>query len=218
MENYKETEEALETLWLQEDDDHKELKKICYKHMSDETMSSCAKIMQMSLKTDIKPREFTQVFLHHFVERYHGQDILHLLQSLVKRLRKYPEYSSLSELTHELEWLTCKINLKRKAFSLCGEDEMSTFPEYVSKKLPSETCRLKLNQCPDIRSKLTRLMTMTIQSPRYYNIFKTFCQEKVALTEYVSMDLEIRAKITIYVSISVSSIYINLHLPDHYVG
>ena len=200
MEYYIRTDEALETIWLQEDDDHKEMRKIVYKHMSDENMRSCAEIMQISLNADMDSRQFTRVFLHHFIERYHGQDLLHLLQSIIKRLRKYPQYSCLSELTYELEWLTCKTNLKRKAFSLCDEGEMNSFPEYVLEKLPYETYDLQLNSYPDIRSKLTRLIKMILQSPTNYNVLKTFCQQKDTLTKYVSMDFEIKAEFMHYVS------------------
>ena len=176
--------------------------------MSEESIRSCAMIMEIPLKDDMDPRKFTEVFLEGFV----GHTILQRLQSLVKCLRENQKFPCLSDLTHELEWLTYKTYLKGKAFELCGEVEMSTFPEYVLEKLPNETCHLKLNQYPDMRSKLTCLIEIILQSPKNYNVLKTFCQQTDALKKYVSLDFEIRAEVMPYVSVFVFSIPITLHL------
>ena len=192
------SEEPEGTAWLQ-NFDCVELKEIIYQHMSHENMLSCSRIMKVALKSDMDPRDFTRFFIHHFIERYHGpKDIVRFVKSLITYLGTYP---FLKELVPKLEWLKAKINLKRIAFFLCEEDEMSRFPDFISTVMPRHKDDLQMDQFPDIKTKLLYLMTMVLHNPRYYQILQEFCESRSALRKYVSDDVEVKEEVMLYVSI-----------------
>ena len=176
--------------------------------MSHENMISCARIMKVELKSDMDPRDFTQLFIHHFAERYQGpKNFVGFLKSLVMYLETYP---CLKELAPKLEWLKTKTNLKREALFLFEEDEMNRFPEYLSTELSEDFSQLA--QYPDIKSKLLHLMDLVLHNPKYYQKLRTFCETRPALRKYVLDDVQVMDEEMIYVSIFLSSVPICLFL------
>ena len=175
-----------------------ELIEALQQHMSHENMISCAEIMHVTLRPNMDPRVFTQFFLHHFQERYHGpEDIVGFLQSFITNLASY---QCLKQLIFKLEWLKAKRSLERKTYSLYKEDEMRDFPDYMADKLEKVGECLQLDQHTDTRVKLMHLMDLILQNPKYYNILRTFCKNRDALKKYVLGDA-IRTDVVIYVSI-----------------
>ena len=153
--------------------------------------------MHVKLDQNMDPRAFTQFFLDNFQKRYHEPtDIIGFLQLFIKYVASYP---CLKELVFKLEWLKAKINLERKVLPLCREDEMQDFPGYINEKLANDGEHLQLDQYTDTRVKLVHLMDLISQNPKYYNILRTFCQNRDALKKYVSVD-EIRTDVVVYVS------------------
>ena len=189
-------EEESQRAALLQEHAYQELKEILYTHMSQENMDSCAKIIDIKPQKD--PRDFTRSFLHHFVKTHHApMDILEFLESLVTY---FGEYKCLKACIHKLEWLISKTRLERKVYHLCQEGEMGDFLSYLTKKMGNVEELSQLNQYSNTRVKLTYLMDLVLQSPKYYNILQTFFRESNTLKKYV-LEGGVRDDVMLYVSI-----------------
>ena len=164
-----------------------------YKNTSQEDL---AQILERQLPDN---RDQVQAFLDQFIKGYFGSpDCVAILQSLIAYTRPYP---CLDDVLQKLKWLKYKKNLGKNLYSLCKEEEMSGFSDYVHETTPQVEPYPKTELYPDNLSKLMYLMDLVLHLPTYFNAFKTYCKDKPELHKYIEDDLSLTDDIVGYVSI-----------------
>ena len=163
-----------------------------YQNTSQEDL---AQILERQLPDN---REQVQAFLDQFIKGYFGSpDCITILQSLMAYTRQHP---CLDDVLPKLKWLKYKKNLEKNLYSLCKEEEMSGFSDYVHETTPQVEPYPKTEQYPDNFSKLMYLMDLVLCLPTYFSIFKTYCADKPKLQKYITEDLSLTNEMLGYVS------------------